>query len=54
MSSPFATPKKPATDALLHPPGSAVGIARAAANEAQGKDEVDDVHAGGGSEKRTV
>ena len=45
MSSPFATPKKPATDALLHPPGSAVGIAIAAANEAQGKDGLDSVHA---------
>ena len=45
MSSPFATPKKPATDALLHPPGSAIGIARAAVNEAQGKDEIDAVHA---------
>ena len=45
MNSPFATPKKPATDSLLHPPGSAVGIARAAANEAQGKAEVDDVQA---------
>ena len=45
MSSLFDTPKKPATDALLHPPGSAVGIARAAANEAQGKAEIDDVQA---------
>ena len=45
MSSPFATPKKPATDALLHPPGSAVGIAIAAANEAQGKAGLDSVHA---------
>ena len=47
MSSPFATPKKPATDALLHPPGSVstVGIARAAAYEAKWKEEIDDVQA---------
>ena len=45
MSSPFATPKKLDTDALLHPPGSAVGIAQAAANEAKGKEEIDDVQA---------
>ena len=45
MSSPFATPKKLATDEVLHPPGSAIGIARAAANEAKGKAEIDDVQA---------
>ena len=45
MPSPFATPKKPATDALLHPPGSVAGIARAAANGAQGKDGIEDVQA---------
>ena len=43
MSDLFATPKKPATDLLLHPPGSAVGIGRAVANEAQGKEEIEDV-----------
>ena len=45
MSSPFATPKKPATGALLHPPGSAVGIARAAVNEAQGKGGIEAANA---------
>ena len=45
MSSPFATPKKPATEAALHPPASAIRIARAAANEARGKSEIDDVQA---------
>ena len=40
MQSPYATPKKPATGALLHPPTSAVGIARAAANEAKGKEGI--------------
>ena len=51
MPSPLATPKKPATDALLHPPGSAVGISRAAANvnEAKGKEEIDDVQAAMGN-----
>ena len=43
MQSTSNTPKKPATGSLVHPPASAIGIARAAANEAQGKLEIDDV-----------
>ena len=45
MSSPFATPKKPTTGALLHPPESAVKIVWAAANEENGKEEIGDVQA---------